>query len=290
MSNDTNELIRQGIAAAKNGDRAGAATFLQQATRQDENNQVAWLWLSGCVEGAEQKRACLERIVAIDPTSEIGKQAQAGLEQLPRPAPPAPPARVETTTTPPHKPGSPLPIPVVLSPSGLSLPRSTADILPIIRKGYAEQNKRPGETIILRAPLSPIILLIPAVLVVLGILLLLAGMIVSLFALAGWWLLSLGIALGIRPLFSLLTTEFVLTERRIMAKSGFFFRRFLDLPLNRVESTSIYQPILGRLLNYGEIIVRGMGGTEGHFHALANPVELRNELHRLLQYDERDVV
>jgi tetratricopeptide (TPR) repeat protein len=82
------ELVRQGIAAAKAGQKDEAQQMLLQAVELDELNEQAWLWLSGLVETQEEKRICLENVLAINPDN---KHAQAGLQWLQRNAPPQPP-------------------------------------------------------------------------------------------------------------------------------------------------------------------------------------------------------
>ncbi len=78
----SNDLTRQGIAALKAGDRVTAAKVLRQATKLDPRNQVAWLWLAGSVEDDAYKRVCLEKVVAIDGTTETAQRARAGLEKM----------------------------------------------------------------------------------------------------------------------------------------------------------------------------------------------------------------
>jgi hypothetical protein len=84
----SNDLTKQGIAALKADDKQRAAAFLKQAIQADKNNQVAWLWLSGCVVSIEEKRECLEHVLSINDTSEVAQQAKKGLAQLPKPEPP----------------------------------------------------------------------------------------------------------------------------------------------------------------------------------------------------------
>jgi hypothetical protein len=45
--------------------------------------------------------------------------------------------------------------------------------------------------------------------------------------------------------------------------------------INKVESIDVNQPILGRILNYGTIIVVGSGGTKQSFKNIDKPMELR---------------
>jgi hypothetical protein len=84
MSNqqESHQLTRQGITTFKAGDKRAAATLFHKATQLDPNNQTAWLWLSGCVDSDEDKRTCLERVIAIDPNNEAAKRAQERLNKL----------------------------------------------------------------------------------------------------------------------------------------------------------------------------------------------------------------
>jgi hypothetical protein len=79
---DTNQLIRQGIAAFKAGDKQRASSLLRQAVREDSSNQLAWLWLSGCVESIDEKRECLVQVLTIGDDTDAAQRARKGLEQL----------------------------------------------------------------------------------------------------------------------------------------------------------------------------------------------------------------
>lgn len=83
---DVDTLLRQGIAAVKAGQRARARALLQRVLRQRPNDVNAWLWLSGAVETDDDRRMCLERVLAIDSKN---PHAKKGLEKLgPRVTPP----------------------------------------------------------------------------------------------------------------------------------------------------------------------------------------------------------
>ncbi|MFB0546855.1 MAG: hypothetical protein ACETWB_08085 [Anaerolineae bacterium] len=76
---DVKELLRQGLAAARVGEREEARRYFTQATELDASNEEAWLGLSGVVDSLAEKRACFERVLAINPENE---EAQAGLAWL----------------------------------------------------------------------------------------------------------------------------------------------------------------------------------------------------------------
>ncbi len=76
-SDETWNLLQEGITAAKAGERAKAREALQRVVEADENNAQAWLWLSEVVTTFEDREVCLENVLALDPNNE---PARKGLE------------------------------------------------------------------------------------------------------------------------------------------------------------------------------------------------------------------
>jgi tetratricopeptide (TPR) repeat protein len=83
-------LLRQGIAAARAGDRTQARDLLLQVIDRDEEVEAAWLWLSGVVDDLEGRQICLENVLTINPNNAA---AQAGLRYLAEQAADTPPAQ-----------------------------------------------------------------------------------------------------------------------------------------------------------------------------------------------------
>jgi twitching motility two-component system response regulator PilG len=69
------ELLRDGIAAAKAGDREGARPLLRQAAALDGKSESAWLWLAGLAESPQEALNCLERVLALNPAHERARAA-----------------------------------------------------------------------------------------------------------------------------------------------------------------------------------------------------------------------
>ena len=86
------DLLQRGIEAARAKRNAEARELLMQVVQLDEQNEQAWLWLSGVVESFDDRRVCLENVLALNPGN---PRAQAGLRWLDEHAPVAPPAPVE---------------------------------------------------------------------------------------------------------------------------------------------------------------------------------------------------
>jgi uncharacterized membrane protein YdbT with pleckstrin-like domain len=97
------------------------------------------------------------------------------------------------------------------------------------------------------------------------------------------WLLGLAVmAAGIAALlvawFRRWTTEIAVTDRRIIYKEGFISRKTIEMHMDKVESVDVDQSILGRILGYGDILVRGVGTGFEPFKTIANAIEFRNHV------------
>jgi len=94
------DLLRQGIAASKAGQKAKARELLEQAIAADEYSATAWLWLSGAVDTNEDRRICLENVLTLEPENAFAKKGLAMLGPAPEPETAPPPAVAATPTTP----------------------------------------------------------------------------------------------------------------------------------------------------------------------------------------------
>ena len=71
------------------------------------------------------------------------------------------------------------------------------------------------------------------------------------------------------------TSEFAVTNKRVVLKTGIISRKALDVQLDKIEGIVVDQGILGRMLNYGTIIVRGTGGASQPFHKIDDPLNFK---------------
>jgi uncharacterized membrane protein YdbT with pleckstrin-like domain len=74
------------------------------------------------------------------------------------------------------------------------------------------------------------------------------------------------------------TTETDVTNLRVVHKTGFIKRRTFEMSLDKVESVDVDQSILGRLLNYGNVTVRGVGEGAETIKTIASPLDFRNHI------------
>ena len=71
------------------------------------------------------------------------------------------------------------------------------------------------------------------------------------------------------------TSEFVVTNKRIVVHVGVISSRSFELLLSKVESISVEQGLLGKIMKSGSLVISGTGGTKEIFHEVENPFEFR---------------
>lgn len=135
--------------------------------------------------------------------------------------------------------------------------------------GYIDQSLSSDERVIYRIRFHWIIFAWPAALIVLG--LLLRGGV-------GPFLVAAGVVFGAARVIDYTTSEFGVTNRRIVGKRGVIRRRSVDIMLTKVEGATVDQGILGRVLDYGKVTVRGTGGGATPFTAIPSPIALRRTI------------
>jgi uncharacterized membrane protein YdbT with pleckstrin-like domain len=72
------------------------------------------------------------------------------------------------------------------------------------------------------------------------------------------------------------STELAVTDKRVIAKTGFIRRSTHEIARHKIEGVAVQQSLTGRMLNFGTVTVRGTGGGLAPMTAIANPVHFRN--------------
>ncbi|MEO7822975.1 MAG: PH domain-containing protein [Gemmatimonadaceae bacterium] len=74
------------------------------------------------------------------------------------------------------------------------------------------------------------------------------------------------------------TSEFAVTNKRVVIKVGWLRRRTVETMLSKVEGINVDQSVIGRLFGYGSIIITGTGGTQEPFRNIGAPFEFRRQV------------
>jgi len=155
---------------------------------------------------------------------------------------------------------------------------------------YIEKNLMDDETLVHVTRLHAIVLLVPAMLVSV-----LAGTISILYDFEiAWYIVALLLLIAaVRLLDRLvlyLTSEFGVTSKRVLGKTGLIRLKTVDIVLAKVEAIRIRQSILGRIFDFGEVFVTGTGGTVEILSFIPDPVEFSKVIQEQLSILERGKV
>lgn len=72
-------------------------------------------------------------------------------------------------------------------------------------------------------------------------------------------------------------SEYAVTNKRILLKTGWIQRRSIEIFLDKVEAIEVDQTIAGRLFNYGALTVVGTGGSRDPFLYAPDPLLFRKK-------------
>ena len=100
-----------------------------------------------------------------------------------------------------------------------------------------------------------------------------------------WHLLVLGFVLlpafGIGLIFwavaymRIKSTEVAVTTKRLIVKHGFIRRSTIEINISKVESIQVDQGMMGRMLNYGTLLISGTGTSHAPISGISEPMAFR---------------
>ena len=162
---------------------------------------------------------------------------------------------------------------------------------------YVDRNLVPGETLLYQTRHHWIVLLVPTIIALMlgapGVALLVEAVMtrdsngVTLgsstispqgMAISGGILLFIALVIVLYGIAKRNATEMAVTNKRVLIKTGIASRRSLDMMLSTVESIGVEESVLGRMMGYGTVIVRGTGGTPETFLVIAHPQDFRRNV------------
>jgi len=85
------------------------------------------------------------------------------------------------------------------------------------------------------------------------------------------------LTLWISPIIRQMTSEFVITNKRIIMKTGLISRKTFEMNLQKIESVNVDQSFWGRLLGFGSVSIVGTGGSRESFSDISKPLLFRRK-------------
>lgn len=84
-----------------------------------------------------------------------------------------------------------------------------------------------------------------------------------------------------------ISTELIITNRRVISKFGFIAATTYELMMPKVEGANIDQTVAGRILGYGTVLVKGTGGGTSPVDHIAEPARFQKCLLRMIDIVQR---
>ncbi len=106
------------------------------------------------------------------------------------------------------------------------------------------------------------------------------------------WFVSLGIlaylAFVIEKYLAWTYTHFVLTDRRVISRSGIISKRGTEIPLDRVNNIDFSQRIWERVIGAGDLSIESAGRDgQSHFENVRHPDMVQQEIYRQMEVNSR---
>lgn len=96
-----------------------------------------------------------------------------------------------------------------------------------------------------------------------------------------WALVLLSVAWIVVSWLNFQTSEFRLTDDAFLVYPGFPWRKTITIPLDIVGTVDVYQPALGKLLDFGKVRLICKDGTRKQFKLVTSPATLMNKIYEL---------
>lgn len=100
----------------------------------------------------------------------------------------------------------------------------------------------------------------------------------------------LGLTIFVAMMMPIWTTEIGVTNQRFIFKRGWLRRTTDELQLSSIEEVNLEQGALGRLFDYGRLVLHGTGVNDISLPPLADPVGLRRALQEVMGFAKAAIV
>ena len=96
-----------------------------------------------------------------------------------------------------------------------------------------------------------------------------------------YWTAQAVFSLWISPIIRQMTSEFVITNKRVIMKTGLISRKTFEMNLHKIESVNVDQSFWGRILVFGTVSIIGTGGTRESFSDISKPLMFRRKFQEM---------
>ncbi len=85
-----------------------------------------------------------------------------------------------------------------------------------------------------------------------------------------------------------MTSHFVVTNHRIIYRTGWLRKNGIDIPLDRVNNVVISQSLIERLMGAGDVLIESAGESgQQRFSDIRSPMRVQNQIYTQIQIDKQ---
>lgn len=105
-----------------------------------------------------------------------------------------------------------------------------------------------------------------------------------LWGILGFWLIFIPTIKAIKYTVEHATTEYAITNRKLIEKYGWLSIHTDEMPFNKIENLTVKQSFWGRIFNYGSISIQGTNRNHIHFTNIKNVHTVKNQIAEIANF------
>lgn len=98
----------------------------------------------------------------------------------------------------------------------------------------------------------------------------------------GFWLLLIPTIKAIMATVEFCSTEYLVTDKRVLEKYGLVSTHTDDMPLIKIENVTVDYTFFGKIFNYGNIYVQGANRNNVVFTCIKDAEQVKRKIYEIL--------
>ena len=143
---------------------------------------------------------------------------------------------------------------------------------------YIDSNLLAGETVVYRTRLHWLLFIVPVLFTIVVLVPSTWFLVNGTWNTFAWIPPVVALVVLIPPFIRRQSSDFAVTNKRVMMKVGVLRTRSVELLLGKIEAITANQSLFGRIFGYGDIVVTGSGGTKEMLSHIQGPFEFRRAM------------
>lgn len=104
----------------------------------------------------------------------------------------------------------------------------------------------------------------------------------------GFWLLLIPTYYAVKATIEYKTTEYLVTDKRVLEKYGWISTHTDDMPLGKIENVTVDYTFFGKIFNYGTVRIEGANFNDIEFTDIKNAEEIKKAVTTIMYAEEKE--